>query len=718
MVPRQLQPVLGLGSLTLLGLGCIIGTGVFVLTGRAAAEFAGPALAISWVLSGGFFLLIALCYAELASALPSAGSAYAYTYVSMGRFVGWFTGLLILLAYGLAAATVAVGWAGYAVSFLYDVGISVPFAVSAAPGTTDYSTNTISGGANIVAMIGVGLATALLCAGIRTTSTINSALTVFKLGVILAFIVIGLPYVTPENWTPLIPPQTPAPAPGSEVSLLGQIGGALARIAGGQPGSSFGVEGVVVAAAVISFAFIGFEMPTTASEEAKNPRHVPIAMILALAICIALYVAVTLVLTGIVPYTELNSPAPVAYAAAAVGLAPFSFIIKVAALAGLSTVLLTLLFAQTRVFLAMTRDGLMPPIFARLNSAGAPAIGTIGTGAAVALVSGLFDLNALADLTNIGMLGVFALVCLAVIVLRVNSPQLDRPFKTPFYPIVPVIGVAGSLFLLQSVVRTQSLIAMAIFFAIGIALFFISGAWRSVARATSSAPAAAAPRAPQAPPLAPAHFQPLPPPAAPASPPVEARPPEPAPMQPRAESPPPQPAPLPAPAVPTVSDVFISYKREEKERVEGIAEALRQLKLNVWFDAKLTPGHDFDEEINREVRSAKSVFVCWSTRAVESRWVRAEASVGHKRNVLVACFLEECEPWTPFNLVHAEDLSGAVLDGANRAWVKLVEQIGRQCGRPGLGDYLRLNGDRAAMANWVRTYPDDPLAPDVAASLA
>lgn len=713
MGPRQLRPVLGVGSLTLLGLGCIIGTGIFVLTGRAAATMAGPGLVISLLLAGGLCLLIALCYAELSSALPSAGSAYAYTYVSMGRFVGWVTGLLILLAYGLAAATVSVGWSGYALSVLSDLGIQIPVFLAAAPGVTDFNTGAVSGGFNALAMLGVAGATAVLCAGVSVTAAANNVLTLFKLGVIIAFIVIGLPYVNPENWTPFIPPQEPPPVPGSDTSILSQIMRGLSDALNGGGASSFGLAGVVAAAALLFFGFIGFEMPTTASEEAKDPRKVPFAMLAALVICVALYIGTTLVLTGIVPYLELNSPAPIAVAMDRIGQPWFAFIIKIAALAGLSTVMGTLLFAQTRVFLVMTRDGLMPPIFARLNNMGAPAIGTLATGAVVATVGGFVDLNTLADLTNIGMLGVFALVCIAVIALRATNPQLDRPFKTPLYPLTPIVGAAGSLFLLIPLIqRPQALFAILVFFAIGVGLFFISGAWRSVARAAQGPePQVAGPRAPEP-------LRPTPPPEAPPQPaPVQPSPPHVTRSPPRVEPAPPR-APAPSsPVAPAINDVFISYKREEKERVKGIAEALRGLKLNVWFDANLTPGRDFDEEINREVRSARSVFVCWSTRAVESRWVRAEASVGHKRNVLVACFLEPCEPWTPFNLVHAEDLSGTVLDGANPGWVKLVEQIGQQCGRPGLGAYLVLNGDRAAMADWLRKYPDDPLAADVAARL-
>lgn len=713
----------------MLGLGSVIGTGIFVLTGSQAATMAGPGIVFSFLLSGAFCLLIAFCYGELASALPSAGSAYAYTYVSMGRFVGWVTGLLMLLAYGLATAIVAVGWSAYVVSVLTDIGVPVPEAFMNAPGTPDGSVGVV----NLFALIGVGGTTVLLCAGISATSAVNNVLTLFKVGAVVAFIVFGLQYVDPENWIPVIPPPDPAPAPGA--SAVSEIVRALVESVTHTRTSAFGIGGVVAASLVTFFGLLGFEMPSTAGEEARTPRSVPLAMIATVIICVILYAGTSIVMTGIVPYTQLSSPAPMAVALDAVGAPGAGFAIKLAAIAGLSTVMLTLLYAQTRVFLAMTRDGLMPPIFARLNDAGVPAAGTLATGAVVAAVAGFVPVYALSELTSVGMVGVFFLVCLAVLVLRSNSPHLDRPFKTPLFPIVPIIGMIGCGYLLLTVISPSTLVQLLVFFAFGLALFFISGAWRSAALAAQSGRSfeASAPRAPEMPaprvavaprPEAPPQptAQPAPPPVVqPAPPPVV----QPTPVRPPPRPPPPRVAAAPRggakkpSATPTdVSDVFISYKREEKERVEGIAQALRSLKLKVWFDANLTPGHDFEEEINREVRSAKTVFVCWSERAVPSRWVRAEADMGFKRNVLVACFLEACDPWTPYNLVHAEDLSGTVLDGDNQAWVKLVQRIGEQAGRPGLAAYLRLGDDRAAMAAWLKDYPNDPLAEDVAAWLA
>lgn len=727
MTARQLKPALGTASLTLLGLGCVIGAGIFVMTGTLAAGVAGPGLVISYLISGGFCLLIALCYGELASALPSAGSAYAYAYVSMGRMTGWVTGLLMLLAYGLATAVVAVGWSAYLASALIDMGIVVPTWLAAASGGMDVDGNAVGAGFNALAMLGIGLAVALLCFGITVTSTANIILTLFKICVVIAFIAYGAGFVRPELWSPLIPPQIPSPSPANDSNVFGEIVSAFGDLASQNRSSQFGAGGIVTAAAITFFAFIGFEMPTTAGEEAKNPRMVPIALIASVLVCITLYCGTSLVLTGIVPYTELGVPVPMVVALNAIGAPEAAKAIKWAAIAGLSTVMLTLLYAQTRVFLVMTRDGLMPPIFARLNSFGVPAIGTVATGLVVAVTAGFFEMGILSELTSVGMLGVFAIACLALIVLRVNRPQLARPFKTPLYPLTPVVGIAGCALLLPSVLRGELILPLLIFFAVGLALFFISGAQRNAARnAPSAAVVASAPRAPahaalrRSDPLPPAPADVAASPAPPISPPM-APPPL---LRPKSQpaprvEPPSQRAPLAtvAPKAAKLSDVFISYKREEKPYVEGIARTLRDLKLDVWFDAKLTPGQDFDEEINREVNSARTVLVCWSILAVQSRWVRSEASVGHKRNVLVACFLEECEPWTPFNLVHTENLSGTVLDGANPAWIKLIDQIGKQCGRPGLGAFVRLGEERAAMIDWLKTYPDDPLSADVAAWL-
>lgn len=661
--PRgELKQRLGAGSLLLLGLGCVLGSGIFVMPGYLAAT-AGPGVVLSIIAAGAFSLIIALCYSELATALPSAGSAYAYTYVAMGRVAGWITGLLILLAYGLAVSLVAVGWSGYFVSVLSDIGLSVPPWLLSAPGET--------GAVNAPALIAVAIATVLLCMGVTTTSLANNVLTLFKVGVIVAFIVLGLSYVNPANWTPFIPAGD------------GVLNG-VAALFGSTP-ATLGIGGVIAAAPIMFFAFAGFEAPSTASEEARNTHSLPFAMIMTVIICTVLYCGVALIATGVTPYSELAGPAPVAAVAAAMGFAWLAPLIKLAALAGLSTVLLTLLYAQTRVFMAMTRDGLMPPIFARLNSAGAPAVGAVATGAAAAAIAAFVPLAQLGALSTIGMTAVFGIACLAVLVLRRTSPDLDRPFKTPLFPILPVVGVVGCAVLLYTQVSTLPLAELAVFFVAGFALFFISGAWR-ITKAAST-PSERAPRAPAP------QYVPTP---APTPPPMPA---EPAPRE-SAQSPttpperttpapaPPPPRSAPAPAPFGVSDVFISYKRTERDRVEAIAAALRDLGLNVWFDARLQAGMDFDEEINREVRSAKAVLVCWSQGAVESRWVRAESSIGHKRNVLVACFLEECDPWTPFNLVHTEDLSGARLDGTNAGWVKIVDRIGKLSGRPGLTDAL------------------------------
>lgn len=358
----ELKRSLGAWNLILLGIGCIIGTGIFVLTGRAAAEYAGPGIMVSFIITGTLCALVALCYAELASVLPVSGSAYSYSYASMGEFVAWVMGLLLVLEYGLAASTVAAGWSGYVVSFLHDIGINIPAALTAAPGTvvgamvdgafvaqTAFPNGAMPAGGtevlasfNLPALIGIAAVTSLLVLGINESATVNNVIVFIKVGVVIAFIGIGMFYVNFDNWSPLIPERvsidaagvvTPAPSTGG---FWGELKDAFVAILSGDNTNRYGIGGVIHAAAIIFFAYIGFEAVSTAGAEAKNPaRDMPIGILGSLVICTILYILTAGVLVGIVPYARLDNPAPIALAVNEIGLPWFSVLIKIGAIAGL-----------------------------------------------------------------------------------------------------------------------------------------------------------------------------------------------------------------------------------------------------------------------------------------------------------------------------------------------------------------------------------------------
>ena len=314
----ELKRSLGPLNLVLLGIGCIIGTGIFVLTGRAAAQFAGPAIMISFVITGLLCAFVALCYAELASALPVSGSAYSYTYTSMGEVVAWVMGLLLLLEYGLAASTVAVGWSGYLNSLLLDMHLHIPPMLTAAPGVPvkDAAGVVIATGVmNLPAILAIGAVTCLLVIGISESATVNNIVVFIKLAVVIAFIGIGSQYVNPAHWSPLVPPQIPAPPAGTPMDIWHQIGRALWAVVTGDNSSKYGIGGVIHGAAVIFFAYLGFEAVSTAGAESRNPaKDMPIGILGSLVICTVLYIATSAVLVGIVPYASLDNPAPIATA--------------------------------------------------------------------------------------------------------------------------------------------------------------------------------------------------------------------------------------------------------------------------------------------------------------------------------------------------------------------------------------------------------------------
>lgn len=406
-----LKKVLGALDLTMLGIGAIIGTGIFVLTGVAAAEHAGPALVLSFVVSGLACAFAALVYAEFASMVPIAGSAYTYSYAALGEFFAWIIGWDLILEYLLAASTVAIGWSGYFQTLLAGFGIHLPAWASGAVGSAP--------GAFInLPAVGIALIiTFLLSIGIKEAARFNNIVVFIKLFAVLLFIVVAVGYVKPANWHPFMP---------------------------------FGWSGVFGGAAVVFFAYIGFDAVSTAAEEVKNPkRDMPIGILASLIICTILYIVVAAILTGIVPYQKLGVSAPVALALQFIHKDWAAGIISLGAIAGITTVLLVMLYGQTRVFYAMSRDGLLPEFFAKLHPKHKTPYGSTWlTGIVCALVAGFTPINTVAELVNIGTLSAFVLVSIGVIVLRKTQPDLPRGFKVPGVPVVPALAAAFCLFLM------------------------------------------------------------------------------------------------------------------------------------------------------------------------------------------------------------------------------------------------------------------------------
>ena len=413
---RSLGPV----SLTALGIGSIIGTGIFVLTGTAASQNAGPALVLSMVIAAVGCAFAGLCYAELAAMIPVSGSAYTYAYATVGEIVAWIIGWDLMLEYALSASTVAVGWSGYFVSFLRDFGVHVPAALTAAPGALVAAADGTTTHAvfNLPATAIVLLVSLLLAYGIRESAGANAVLVVVKSMVLVVFVVAGAAYVQRANLTPFVPPST----------------GAFGH---------FGWSGVLRGAAVMFFAYIGFDAVSTAAQEAKQPqRDMPIGILASLAICTVLYIAVAIVLMGIVPYTKLNVADPLAVGIDATGLTWLSPVIKVSALFGLFSTMLVELLGQTRIFYSMSRDGLLPSAFGRVHPKfRTPHLSTALTGTVVAIAAGLTPIDVLGQLVSIGTLLAFVLVCGGVVLLRRTAPDLARPFRTPGMPWVPAIGI-------------------------------------------------------------------------------------------------------------------------------------------------------------------------------------------------------------------------------------------------------------------------------------
>jgi APA family basic amino acid/polyamine antiporter len=401
-----LRRSLGPWNLTALGIGSIIGTGIFVLTGTAASQNAGPALVVSMVISAVGCAFAGLCYAEFAAMVPVAGSAYTYAYATVGEIFAWIIGWDLILEYALSTATVAVGWSGYFVSLMHNLGVNVPASLVGPPGPV-----------NLPAVVIVLLVAALLVIGIKQSADANTVLVAIKTAVLVVFVVAGAAYVNRANLTPFVPVNT------------GEFG-------------HFGWTGILRGAGVMFFAYIGFDAVSTAAQEAKNPgRDMPIGILGSLVICTIIYVLVAIVLLGIVPYAQLNVADPLAVGIDATGLRWLSPVIKVAALFGLFSTMLVTLLAQTRIFYSMSRDGLLPPIFSAVHPRfRTPHISTMLTGTIIALVAGLTPISVLSQLVSIGTLLAFVLVSLGVIILRRTAPDVPRPFRTPLVPLVPIAG--------------------------------------------------------------------------------------------------------------------------------------------------------------------------------------------------------------------------------------------------------------------------------------
>jgi basic amino acid/polyamine antiporter, APA family len=486
---HSLKRALGATNLTALGIGAIIGTGIFVLTGTVAAQNAGPAVVLSFVLAGIASVFAALCYSEFASLVPMAGSAYTYGYATLGEIFAWIIGWDLILEYAVGAITVAIGWSGYVVSFLHDFGIDIPPALSAARGTefvnipaavaplvnakigwvvssaslldqikaagTDPAglahVTTIF---NLPAVFIIFVVTTLLVVGIKESANVNNFIVVVKVAVVLLFIFGAAHAITTANWHPFIPPSTGH--------------------------GHFGWSGIMTGAGIVFFAYIGFDAVSTAAQEAKNPqRDMPIAIIGSLLVCTLLYILVSAIATGVVPYGQLDIPDPIAVAADRAGLGWMGQLIKLGAIAGLSSVILVMLLGQSRVFYSMARDGLLPPFVSRCHPRfRTPWITSIITGIGVAIFSAIFSVRDAGSLCSIGTLLAFVIVSVGILVLRVREPNLPRHFKTPWVWLVAPAGAISALTLMAAL-PWPTWRRLIVWFIIGIVIYFCYGVRRS-----------------------------------------------------------------------------------------------------------------------------------------------------------------------------------------------------------------------------------------------
>ncbi len=467
-----LKRVLGPLNLITLGVGAVIGAGIFVLTGQAAAKYAGPAVMLSFIVAGITCAFAALCYAEFASLIPIAGSAYTYGYATLGEFVAWIIGWDLVLEYAFGAATVASGWSGYFVGLLQDFHIHIPPQFTTTPGNVLYlfqgrwmglaalpaginvsALPHVAGVFNLVAFVAIAVVTTVLVIGIQESANLNSAIVAVKLSVVGIFLVLGIrfllqhPAIAHANWTPFIPPS--------------------------DGHGHFGLGGITAGAASIFFAYIGFDAVSTAAQEAKNPqRDMPIGIIGSLIICTILYILVSGVLTGMVSYKALNVADPVAVGIDVTGVRWGSILVKIGAVFGLGTVMLVMLLGQSRVFFSMSRDGLLwkwaGVIHPKFRT---PWISNIVVGSIVAFMPALLPIDKLSELVNMGTLLAFAIVCAGVWILRVRNPTLHRPFKTPLVPLVPILGILSALYLIWSLPTLTKIVVLA-WLLVGLLIYF------------------------------------------------------------------------------------------------------------------------------------------------------------------------------------------------------------------------------------------------------
>ena len=486
----SLKRVLGPLNLTMLGIGAIIGTGIFVLTGTVAAQNAGPAVVLSFVLAGIASVFAALCYAEFASLVPMAGSAYTYGYATLGEFLAWVIGWDLILEYALGAVTVSIGWSGYVVSFLADVGIHIPARLSAAagsqlievaPGRWQVVTQQLLDGIsaagtdpatlahttailNLPAVFIIAVVSTLLVIGIKESATVNDVIVIVKVAVVLLFIGGAVWAINADNWTPFMPQNT---------GVRGE----------------YGWTGVMTGAGIVFFAYIGFDAVSTAAQEAKNPqRDMPIGIIGSLIICTVLYIAVSAIATGVVPYRELDVPDPIAVVADRAGMGWMSTLIKLGAIAGLSSVILVMLLGQSRIFWTMSKDGLLPPFVNAIHPKfRTPWITSIVTGVGVGIVSTLLTVREAGSLVSIGTLFAFVIVSVGVLVLRVREPNLPRTFKTPLVWFVAPMGAISAIYLMASLPwRTWE--RLLIWLVIGLVIYFGYGIRKSKLATPSAQP--------------------------------------------------------------------------------------------------------------------------------------------------------------------------------------------------------------------------------------
>jgi APA family basic amino acid/polyamine antiporter len=475
---HSLKRVLGPLNLVTLGIGAIIGTGIFVLTGQAAAAYTGPAIVLSMVLAGFASGLAGLCYSEFASTVPIAGSAYTYGYATLGEFIAWIIGWDLILEYALGAATVAVGWSGHLTSFLHDfVGISFPASLASAPcwlvNSAGCSPDAII---NLPAVLITAAVTVLIVVGVKESANVNTAIVIVKVAVVLIVILGGVAFINTANWHPFIPPN------------------------GGTFGD-YGYSGILRGAGVIFFAYIGFDAVSVAAQEARNPqKDMPVGILGSLVVCTILYVLVSGVTVGLVPYKQmLGSPAPLVVAIQAAEAASggssllkvLVMLVELGAIAGLSSVMAVMMMAQPRIFYSMANDGLLPPFAKKIHPKfRTPHITSIITGVVVAIASGVTPIGALGELVSIGTLLAFVIVSIGVIFLRYQRPELERPFRTPWVPFIPILSALVSLGLMAGL-PWETWLRLIVWMAIGLVIYFAYGHSHSEVRKRDEALAAA-----------------------------------------------------------------------------------------------------------------------------------------------------------------------------------------------------------------------------------